>query len=219
MLIPPYTITFEPSSSGTALVGRVIIPRPSGASGVHESPMVPVLKTYQSLGGPDRISSQKGITNSPQCHDSTSTRDSQHPSSPHNIPAIGNSREGCLGHTPPARLAPKTRCRILSDRLNPHHSPKMHAKISLVLLSGLPSSRHYVPYTYTPLTHRLHITNIMRVRVKAVFCNMRASSLTAGRAGVRLQQGKGLKVKHLPCNLSSYYCIKSKELAIIYLHA
>jgi hypothetical protein len=62
MPIPPYTITLHPSSSGTALVSRVIVSRPSGASGVHESPMVPVLKTYQSLGGPDRISSERGNT-------------------------------------------------------------------------------------------------------------------------------------------------------------
>jgi hypothetical protein len=179
MPVPPYTITFQPSSSGTALVSRVIVSRPSGASGVHESPMVPVLKIYQSLGGPDRISSQRG-TPSSSCHDSTSTKDNQHPSSPHNRPATGISREGCPGRTPPARLAPKTHRRILSDRLNPHHSPKTHAKSSLVLLSGLPSSRHYVPYTYTSLTHRHHITDIMRVRVKAVICNMRASSLTAG---------------------------------------
>jgi hypothetical protein len=60
MLVPPYTVTFQPSSSGTALVSRVIVPRPSGASGVHEGPMVPVLETYQSLGGPYMISSQRG---------------------------------------------------------------------------------------------------------------------------------------------------------------
>jgi hypothetical protein len=65
MPIPPYTITFHPSSSGTTLVSRVSVPCPSGASGVHEGPMVLVLKTYQPLGGSDRISSQKGITNSP----------------------------------------------------------------------------------------------------------------------------------------------------------
>jgi hypothetical protein len=60
MPIPPYTITFQPSSSGTGLVSQVIVPRPSGASGVHEGPMFLVLMTYQSLGGPDMISSQKG---------------------------------------------------------------------------------------------------------------------------------------------------------------
>jgi hypothetical protein len=65
MPVPPYTITFQPSSSGTALVGQVIIPRPSGASGVQESPMILVLKTYESLGGPDRISSQEGIVTEP----------------------------------------------------------------------------------------------------------------------------------------------------------
>jgi hypothetical protein len=51
MPVPPYTITFQPSSSGTALVSRVIVSRLSGASGVHKGPMVLVLKTYQSLGG------------------------------------------------------------------------------------------------------------------------------------------------------------------------
>jgi hypothetical protein len=132
MPVPPYTIAFQPSSSGTTLVSRVIVSCPSGASGVHEGPMVPVLKTYQSLGGPDRISSQ-GETPSSLCHDSTSTRDNQHPSSPPNIPTIGISSEGCPGCTPLARPAPKTRRRILSNRLNPHHSPKMHAKISPVL--------------------------------------------------------------------------------------
>jgi hypothetical protein len=71
-----------------------------------------------------------------------------------------------------------------------------------------------MPYTYTSLTHRHHITDIMWVRVKAVICNMRASSLTAGCAGVRLQQGIRLKVK-LPCILTSYYCIKDKALAIL----
>jgi hypothetical protein len=99
MPVPPYTVTFHPSSSGTTLVSRVIVPRPSGASGVHEGPMVPVLKTYQSLGGPDRISSQ-GETPSSPCHNSTSTRDNQHPSSPPNIPTTGISREGCPGRAP-----------------------------------------------------------------------------------------------------------------------
>jgi hypothetical protein len=50
MPIPPNTITFQPSSSGTALVSRVIVSRPLGASGVHEgsydsgSQDIPVLK-------------------------------------------------------------------------------------------------------------------------------------------------------------------------------
>jgi hypothetical protein len=148
MPVPPYTITFQPSSSGTVLVSRVIVSRPSGASGVHEGPMVPVLKTYQSLRGPDMISSQGETPYSP-CHDSTSTRDNQHPSSPSNIPATGISREGCLGRTPPARLAPKTRCRILSNRLNPHHSPKTHAKISPVLLLRA----LYIYASHSPASH------------------------------------------------------------------
>jgi hypothetical protein len=135
MPVPPYTITFQPNSSGTALVSQVIVPHPLRASGVHKGPMVPVLKTYQSLGGPDRISSQKGITNSP-CHDSISPRITNTPVHLSNIPAICNSHKGCPGRTPSARLAPKTRCRILSNRLNPHHTPKTHAKISPCLISS-----------------------------------------------------------------------------------
>ena len=82
MPVPPYTITFHPSSGGTALISRVIVPRPSGASGVHEGPMVPVLKTYQSLGGLDRISSQKkGVHQLPVPRQHL-TRDNQHPGPP-----------------------------------------------------------------------------------------------------------------------------------------
>jgi hypothetical protein len=133
--VPPYTITFQPSSSGTVLVSRIIAPRPSGASGVHEGSMVPVLKTYQFLRGPDRISSQKRITNSP-CHNSTSPGKTNTPVHLSHIPATCNSRKGCPGRTPSARLAPKTRRRILSDRLNPYHTPKTHAKISPCSLSS-----------------------------------------------------------------------------------
>jgi hypothetical protein len=43
---------------------------------------------------------------------------------------------------------------------------------------------------------------------------MRASSLTVGCVGVRLQQGIRLKV-YLPCNLIIYYCIKGKALAVL----
>jgi hypothetical protein len=102
---------------------------------VHEGPMVPDLKTYQSLGGPDRISSQKGITIS-RCHDSTTPGITNTPIHLSHIPTIGNSCKGCPGHTPSARLAPKTRRRILSDQLNPHHTPKTHVKISPCLISS-----------------------------------------------------------------------------------
>jgi hypothetical protein len=50
MPITPYTITFQPSSSGTALVSWVIVSRTSGVSGVHEgsygsgSQDIPVLR-------------------------------------------------------------------------------------------------------------------------------------------------------------------------------
>jgi hypothetical protein len=113
---------------------------------VHEGPMVLVLKTYQSLGGPDRISTQKGITNTP-CHDSTSPGITNTPVHLSQIPATGNSRKGCLGRTPSARLAPKTRRRILSDRLNPHHTPKTHTKISPCSLS------HFTKFTAPRALH------------------------------------------------------------------
>jgi hypothetical protein len=60
MPVPPYTITFQPSSSGTTLVSRVIVPHPSRASGVYKGPMVSVLKTYQSLGGTGQDTFSKG---------------------------------------------------------------------------------------------------------------------------------------------------------------
>jgi hypothetical protein len=77
MPVPPYTITFQPSSSGTILVSQVIVSHPSGASGVHEgsygfgSQDIPVLRG-------DRTGYLlKGITNTP-CLDGTSTGDNQH---------------------------------------------------------------------------------------------------------------------------------------------
>ena len=71
MLVPPYTIHFQPSSSGTILADRVTAPTHSGASGVYVGSYDPVISTYQSLGGLERISSQQGITNTP-CLDGTS---------------------------------------------------------------------------------------------------------------------------------------------------
>ena len=94
---------------------------------MHEGPMVPVHKTYQSLGGPDRISSQKGITNSP-CHDSTSPGITNTPVHLSHIPATGNSRKGCPGHTPSARLAQRLiirSCPIDSTlTTHPKHTPR-----------------------------------------------------------------------------------------------
>jgi hypothetical protein len=147
MLVPPYTSTFKPSSSGTALVSRVIVSHPSEASGVHEGPMVPVLKTYQSLGGPDRISSQWGSP-TPRAMIAPPLGITNTPDHLSRIPTTSNSHKGCPGHTPPARLAPKTHRRILSDRLNPYHTPKTHARISPV---------HYLVYQVLDTTCHIHI--------------------------------------------------------------
>ena len=58
MPVPLYTIHFQPSSSSTVLVGQVTIPAHLGVSGVYVGSYDPILSTYQSIGGPDRISSQ-----------------------------------------------------------------------------------------------------------------------------------------------------------------
>jgi len=94
-----------------------------------------VLSTYQSLGGPDMTSSQVGLTDTP-CLGNTSSL-GVHPYEASRgllhsyVPATGTSHHrGCSGHTLPARLVPRTHHRILSGRLNPHHTPKTHAKIS-----------------------------------------------------------------------------------------
>jgi hypothetical protein len=138
MPVPSYTITFQPSSSGTVLAGQHPSPAHSGMSGVHVGSYDPVLKTYQSLGGPDMISSQ-GVNRHPVSRWHLHPRASSHRDTPprdlliSRVPTIGTSHEGCPGHTHPARLVPTTRRKILPDRLNPHHTPKTHAKISSVV--------------------------------------------------------------------------------------
>jgi hypothetical protein len=164
MPVPPYIVTFQPSSSGTTLVSRVIVPHPSGGSGVHECPMVPVLKTYQSLGGPGRISSQResptprATTTPPPGITNTLVLLSH-------IPATGNSRKGCqvtpLWQDLPQRLIVGS-CPIDSTlTTHPRHTPRSPHSHYLVL----PSLRHLVPFAYKSLPHQHHITDIMRVRV------------------------------------------------------
>jgi hypothetical protein len=90
---------------------------------------------------------------------------------------------------------------VLLDRLDPHHTPKTRAKISL---SSLPS--YYQVIGTTCLIHschsftKHHIIDIMHSKSKAV-SRMRAFSLTAGVQGNRLRQDNGLQAI-LPCNLS-----------------
>ena len=71
MPIPPYTIHFQPSSSGTVLAGQHPSPAHSGTSGVHVGSYDLVLSTYQSLGGTEQDIFSKGITNT-QCLGGTS---------------------------------------------------------------------------------------------------------------------------------------------------
>ena len=62
MLVPPYTIPFQPSSSGTVLAGQHSSPAHSGMSGMHVGSYDLVLSTYQSLGGTRQDIFTKGIT-------------------------------------------------------------------------------------------------------------------------------------------------------------
>jgi hypothetical protein len=71
MLVPPYTVTFQPSSSGTALVSRVIISRPSGASGVHEGSYDSGSQDIPILRGDQIGYLLKGITNTSFAHTCT----------------------------------------------------------------------------------------------------------------------------------------------------
>ena len=126
----------------------------------------PVLSTYQSLGGPDRISSQQGITNTP-CLDDTSIpglhpTKTLHPgiSSSHihppQIPLVGDAQVAPTGKT-----RPMTRRKILPDRLNPHHTPKTHAKISPVVTT-LPAPSALTTHIQSSTKH--HIIDIMHSR-------------------------------------------------------
>ena len=137
-------------------------------------------------------------------HDIFSTGDNQHPvprwhlhpgASSHkdtppwdllisHAPATGTSHRGCLGHTP-GKTRPMTHRKILPDRLNPHHTPKTHAKISPVI---------------TTLSAPCALT----------IGSKRESNLTMGVQGYRLRQGNGSQAI-LPCNLSRIICIKGKH--------
>jgi hypothetical protein len=96
---------------------------------------------------------------------------------------------------PPARLVPMTRRKILPDRLNPHHTPKTHARISPIITTLL-APRALTTHKQYSTEH--HITDIMHSRTVV---RKRATSLTAGMQGYRLCQGKGSQAI-LPCNLS-----------------
>ena len=72
MPIPPYTIPYILGSTSTTLAGQHLSPARPGMSGVYIGSYDPVLSTYQSLGGPDRTSSQVGLTDTP-CLNGTSS--------------------------------------------------------------------------------------------------------------------------------------------------
>jgi hypothetical protein len=145
MPVPPYTITFQPSSSGTALVSRVIVSHPSGASGVHEgsydfgSQDIPVL-----MGNRTRYL-LKGITNT-LCLDGTSTGDNQHPVCSYMhlpwVPLTRDAQVAPLRHDLPQRLVVGS-C-LIDSTLTTH--PRRMPRFSQVHYLVVPSYRHHVPY-------------------------------------------------------------------------
>jgi hypothetical protein len=73
---------------------------------------------------------------------------------PPQVPLI----EGCPGRTPLAGLAPKTHHKNLSNQLDPHQTPKTHAKISPV---ATPLSAPSAATTHKQSSTMHHITDIM----------------------------------------------------------
>jgi hypothetical protein len=151
MPIPPYTITFQPSSSGTALVSRVFVSRPSGASGVHEGSYDFGSQDIPALGDWTRYLF-KGITNTP-CLDGTSTRDNQHPIRSHmhppKVPLTRDAQVAPLRHDLPQRLVIGSSPINSTLTTHPRHTPRSPQ----VRYPVLPSYRHLVPY---PLMLSLH---------------------------------------------------------------
>ena len=136
-LVPPYTIHLEPSSSGTVLANQHPSPTHLGMSGVHVGSYDAVLD-IPVLRGTEHDIFSKGITNTP-CLNGTSIlglhptktlhpRISSSHMHPPQVPLIGNAQVAS-----PGKSCPMTRRMILPNRLNPHHTPKTHAKISPVV--------------------------------------------------------------------------------------
>jgi len=146
MPIPPYTILFQPSSSGTVLAGQHPSPTHSGTSGVHVGSYDPVLSTYQSLGGPNRISSQ-GDNRHPVPRWHLHPEASSHKDTPpqdlliSHAPATGTSHRGCPGRIPLARLVQRLVVRScpIDSTLTTH--PRRTPRSPWLL----PQYRHHVP--------------------------------------------------------------------------
>jgi hypothetical protein len=123
------------------------------------------------------------------CHHSTSHPEaSSHKDTPpqglslSHVPAIGISHGERPGSIPLGKTCPRDSSSYPARSTRPspltQDSCQDLLMFIIMLLSGY---RHLVPYLVTPLTHQHHITDIMRVRVKAIVTsNIAASNLVAG---------------------------------------
>ena len=145
MPIPPYTICYQPSSSGTILAGQHPSPAHSGTSSVHIGSYDPVLLTYQSLGN-QTGHLLKGDNQHPMPRRHLHSKESP----PWNIllthvPTIGTSRRECLGRIPLARLVQRLVVEpcLVDSTLATH--PKRTPRSLHVAITLLPYHRHHVP--------------------------------------------------------------------------
>jgi hypothetical protein len=109
----------------------------------------------------------------------------------------------------PGHISQQDSSYVLLDRLDPHHTPKTHAKISsssYQVITMFSAPRALSTHKQSSTMH--HITDIMHSRNNR--SSKWASSLTTGVLGNRLRQGKGLQA-FLPSNLSQFICIKVKH--------
>jgi hypothetical protein len=132
---------------------------------VHEGPMVPVLKTYQSLG--DRTGYLlKRESPTPRAmttpHQGQRTPWSTSCKYAPQVTLARDAQVAPLRQDLPQRLVVGSYPIDSTLTTHPKHTPRSpHVHYPI-----LPSLRHLVPYAHTSLPYQHHITDIMRVRVK-----------------------------------------------------
>jgi hypothetical protein len=138
-------------------------PYPMQQVGVGSYELVP--KTYKSLGWPDKTSSQGDPT--PCASNSTSISGIRPAKTllPESIPLTSTrhrstSQRALRSHSSKTRT--KARCRILFSQLDPHHTPKNHTKISLIVITLLSAPSALATHKQSSTRH--HIIDIMRNR-------------------------------------------------------
>jgi hypothetical protein len=138
----------------------------------------PVARTYQSLGWPDRTSSHWGSNTSiPRIHPTKTLLLGTYTTKTGTCHRY-NYQGALRSHSGKTCLS--TCCRILFGRLDPHHTPKTHAKISPVVITMLLAQSALTTHKQSSTRH--HITDIMRSR-EQVASSKRASILIAGVQG------------------------------------